>query len=183
MWKLRGNLLIIALFATWMSGPCAYGQDDLGNQKLSKRTWYGALGIGGIVTNVKNGGDFTFAGGVDLGLGHRLGIQFEGGTLFGVVYEDAGFGFVSPSLSVHPANWKDRQTDFFLNAGYTFLGNSYRSHNLICLGGGFSYWRTPASSVGLRIDFRDQIGRAVEFLHDATGLIHLYQIRIGFAIR
>jgi len=183
MWKMSGNPLAFALCLAWLAVPCVHGQSDPRNQNVRKMIGHAAIGFGGLATDVKGGGSATFSGGVDLGLGNRLGIQFEGGALYAVAYQDAGYGFVSPSISIHPANWKDRRTDFFVIGGYTFLGNSYRSHNLVCLGGGFNYWRSETSRAGLRVEVRDHIGRAAKFLHDATGAIHLWQIRIGVAIR
>jgi hypothetical protein len=182
---MRKQVFVIAVFLVCLGLPCAYAQDEGGNQglKLRKNTGYVSLVAGGINTDVKNGSNFGIAGGADLGIGRRLGIQVDGGALYGIVYEDAGFGFISPAVSIHPLNWKNRKADLYILGGYTLLGNSFHAHNLLCVGGGINYWRTGTSRVGLRIEFRDHIGNGSEFLYNASGAIHLWQIRIGAAIR
>ena len=183
MCKMIGNSLLIAVCLACLAVPCARGQSDPANPKVKKIIGHAAVGFGGLSTNVKGGGNATFTAGVDWGLGNRVGVQLDGGGLVAGAYSLAGYGLLSPSVSFHPANWKDPRTDFFIFGGYTFLGNSYRYYNLVCFGGGLNYWRSEISRVGVRVEFRDHIGEAAKFTYTATGAIHIWQIRIGVAIR
>ncbi len=181
MWKMNGSCCLRMFFLFLVINPYAHGQSE--PAKSPAIIGYGVVGDGAITANVKGGSNSGISGGGDFRLANRFGFGLEGGSLYGVVYEGTGFGFVSPTISIHPANWKSRTADIFLIGGYTLMANGHGSENLVCLGGEINHWRSQNSRIGFLAEFRDHIGPASGFLNPATGAIRIWQIRIGIAIR
>jgi hypothetical protein len=116
-----------------------------------------------------------FGGGVDAILAKGVALNVElGGVGPTDNFGNGLLGVFSPGAAYYFTRRAERKWEPFVNGGYTLMFRDGRE-NLFYLGGGTNWWFSK--SVGLRMEFRDQVST-----HYRTA-VHFWGLRFGAAFR